>query len=252
MRKKVFFLEFVFLLILLLNIVSNVKANDYQVGVNRNQELIWKCNVCNIIEMDNIFGNDWEDSGIFKNLSKGKRMKWRIDNIEVDNTFITLNFSEWGWTNRKVWGTKDNYSQIIFFSNPNDYTEELNFTNYSSLVPFWFPVPVGEYMGELKLNKWYDIDNRVLPTLNVEIEKDTLLPGFPSKDIKIIAIYNDQGILNSYKLYTKENIVILDIAYDFLPIYVIPILIGFFCVLALGTTVFIIKKRKTRIYLKLN
>ncbi|MBA7494294.1 hypothetical protein ES702_04869 [subsurface metagenome] len=244
MKRKVVFLNFTLLFLLICSIISNVDATEYSMGVQNDQELIWKCNVCNQIEMDNIFGNDWDDSGIFENLSKGKRMKWIISNIEVDETFIKLNFSIWGWTSRNSWGSKDNNSQIIFFSNPDDYPKNLNFLSYSSLVPFWFPVPVGEYMGGLKLYKWYDVDNRVLPTLNVEIEKDTILPGFPSKDIKIIAIYGDQGILNSYKLYTKGNVVIVDISFYSLPFYVIPTLIGLTIGLSLSLILYIFKKRR--------
>lgn len=239
-------IELVFLLLLLTNIISNVNAFEYQVGIKNNQELIWKCNVCNKIEMDNIFGNDWDDLGIFENLTKGKRMKWRIDNIEVDETFIKLNFSIWGWTSRNTWGVKDNDSQIVFFSNPYDYSNDLNFSNYLSLVPFWFPVPVGEYMGGLKLNKWYDVDNRVLSTLNVDIEKDALLPGCPSKNIKIIALYNDQGILNSYKLYIPGNVVVIDISFYSLPFYVIPSLIGLIVGLFSSLILYIFKKRSTK------
>ncbi len=252
MKHKVFFLNLTLLFLLICSIISNAHATDYSGGVQNDQELIWKCNVCNQIEMDNIFGNDWDDSGIFEDLSKGKRMKWRIANIEVDEIFIKLNYSMWGWTSRNIWGVKDNDSQIIFFSNPKDYTKDLNFSSFSSLVPFWVPVPVGEYMGGLSLNKWYDVDNRVLPTLNVEIEENAISPGFPSKGIKIIAIYNDQGILNSYKLYTPGNVVIIDIALDFLPIYVIPTLIGLICVFILGLIIYLIRKRKTSIFSKLN
>ncbi len=244
MKKKVVVLNFSFLFLLLMTVMSNVYANEYSIGVKSEQELIWKCNVCNQNEMDNIFGNDWDDSGIFRNLSKGKKMKWEIVNVEVNETTIKLNFSMWEWTSRNVWGVKDNDSQIIFFSNSSDYTQELNFLGNTSLVPFLFPIPVGEYMGGLKLNKWYDVDNRVLPTLNVEIEKDTILPGLPSEDIKIIAIYNDQGILNSYKLYTKGNVVIIDISVYSLPFYVIPTLIGLTVGLSLSVILYSVKKRR--------
>jgi len=250
LKRKVIFLNFTLLFLLISSIISNVNATDFSMGVQNDQELIWKCNACKQIEMDNIFGNDWDDSGIFENLSKGKKMKWRIGNIEVDDTFIKFNFSIWWWTSRNTWGPKDNDSQIIFFSNPNNYTSDLNFSSYSSYVPFWFPIPVGDYMGGLSLNEWYDVDNRVLPTLNVEIKENAIIPGFPSKDIKIIAIYNDQGILNSYKLYIEGNVVILDIVFDFLPIYVVPTLIGLMSLLVLTIIIFIIKKRKTRIFLE--
>jgi hypothetical protein len=111
-------------------------------------------------------------------------------------------------------------------------------------VPFWLPIPVGEYLGGLNLSDEYNVDNRVLPTLNVEIGKNET--GFPSKDIKIIAIYNDQGILNSYKLYVKGNVVIIDISFDFLPFYVIPTLIGLTVIFSLGIILDITKKRKIR------
>lgn len=244
MKKKVVVLNFSFLFLLLMTVMSNVYANEYSIGVKSEQELIWKCNVCNQNEMDNIFGNEWDDSGIFRNLSKGKKMKWEIVNVEVNETTVKLNFSMWEWTSRNIWGVEDKDSQIIFFSNPKNYTQELNFSSYTSLVPFWFPVPVGEYMGSLELNKWYDVDNRVLPTLNVEIEKDTILPGLPSEDIKIIAIYNDQGILNSYKLYTKGNVVIIDISVYSLPFYVIPTLIGLTVGLSLSVILYSFKKRR--------
>ena len=251
MKRKVILLNFTLVFLLVSSIISNVDATDFSMGVQNDQELIWKCNVCNQIEMDNIFGNNWDDSGIFENLSKGKRMKWRIGNIEVDEAFIKLNFSIWGWTSRKSWGIKDNDSQIIFFSNPNDYTKNSNFSSYSSLVPFWFPIPVGEYMGALKLNTWYDVDNRVLPTLNVEIGTNEISPGNPTKNIKIIAIYNDKGVLNSYKLYIKDNVVILDIILDYLPWYVIPTLIILSVTFSLGIIFYLIRKRKRVINLEI-
>jgi hypothetical protein len=137
-------------------------------------------------------------------------------------------------------------SEMVYFCDPTDYSPELNFSNYASLVPFWFPIPVGEYMGGLglRLNEWYDVDNRVLPTLNVEIEPSAFSPGFPSKSIRIIAIYNDQGILNSYKLYIKGNVVIIDIGLDYLPVYVLPTVIGLLCAFSLSIIIYGIRKRK--------
>jgi len=210
-----------------------VNAVNYGIGVSEDQELIWKCKVCNQIEMNSIFGSSWNDYGILKNLSQGKMMKWKINNINVNQTLVKINFSIWEWTSESIWGVKDNDSEISFFANPSDYLQELNFSHYSSFVPFLFPIPIGEYMGGLSLNEWYDV-----------IRKDELSPGFPSRDINIIAIYNDQGILSSYKLYIEGNIVIIDITFDFLPIYVIPALIGLVCILSLSTILYFVKKRK--------
>jgi hypothetical protein len=100
-------------------------------------------------------------------------------------------------------------------------------------------------MGNLELNEWYDVDNRVLPTLNVQIDKDEISLGFPLKKIKIIAIYNDQGVLNSYKLYITGNMVIIDISLQFLPNYVIPTLMGLIFGLFVGLGLFIYRKIKS-------
>ncbi|MFW9880116.1 MAG: hypothetical protein ACFFG0_44140 [Candidatus Thorarchaeota archaeon] len=245
MKKKSQFLNFIFFLLLFNSMILTINALGYGVGIYENQEIIWKCNVCNKPEMEIIFGNNWDDSGIFKNLSAGKRMKWIINDIELNETIIKVNVSTWLWTYKSMWGIKDKDSLVIYYSNPNDYSPNLNFSIYTSMVPFWFPVPVGEYLGGLSLNEWYDVDNRVLPTLNVEIGGNET--GYPSKNIKIIAIYNDQGILNSYKLYIEGNVVIIDISLDFLPFYVIPILIGLALAFSLGLILYIIKKNKSRI-----
>ncbi|MFX1376259.1 MAG: hypothetical protein ACFFA0_10630 [Promethearchaeota archaeon] len=238
---------FSFLLIFFLSpgIVLNVGAIKYKTGVKGNDELIWKCKVCDEDELNLIFGTGWDNSGIFQNLSKGKMMKWVINSVDLNDTIIKIEFSVWFWTDNTTWGIKDNDSQIIFLTDPSSYAEEVNFSEYTSFTPFWFPIPVGEYMGGLNLNEWYDVDNRVLPTLNVDIPKDGIFSGYPNKSIKIIAIYNDQGILNSYKLYTKGNVVIIDIALDFLPFYVIPTLIILFTTLSLGVIIYIIWKYKS-------
>ena len=227
--------------------ISRVNAAKFGTGIGIDDKLVWKCNVCKRSEMDAIFGMEWDDPGIFENISKGKKMKWEINKSEVNETHIKIEFSIWKWTNEVDWGINDSNSTIVYRSNPKDYSGVLNFSNYKSLVPFWFPTPVGEYMGGLNLYKWYDVDNRVLPTLNVEIGKNEILPGNPTKNIKIIAIYNDNGALNSYKLYIKDNEVVLDISLDYLPWYVIPTLIILAVIFSLGIIFYIIRKRKMKI-----
>jgi hypothetical protein len=172
-------------------------------------------------------------------------MKWKINNIRINATFINLNLSVWEWTDENDWGLKDYNSNLHYFINPRDYSQNLNFSQYSSFVPFLFPVPIGDYLAGLSLNEWYDVDNRVLPTLNVEITKDEISPGVPFEGFKIIAIYNDQGILNSYKIYINMNVVILDIKFDFLPFYVIPTLIGLFSGFSIGIILYILKKKQS-------
>ena len=245
LKQRTFLISLILLFLFTIGLIANGKSIEFKIGVKEDEELEWKCNVCNEIEMDTIFSNDWDDSGIFKNLSKGKRMKWKIIDIKKNDTSVEIKFSFWSWTADGNWGVKDNDSKLIYFSNPDDYTNDLDFSSHASFVPFWFPVPVGDYMGGLDLNDWYDVDNRVLPTLNVDIAKDDISPSYPNKNIKIIAIYNDQGILNSYKLYIKGNVVIVDIEFDFLPFYVIPTLIGLAAVLSIGVILYVIKKKKS-------
>ena len=245
MIRKLWFLSFIIVFFLSPGMILNVGAIKYKTGVEENDELIWKCRVCDDAEMNFIFGVGWDNSGIFQNLSVGKTMKWEIDSVQFNDTVIKIEFGEWFWRQNRNWGIKDNDSEIIYQANPSDYTEVLNFSSEKSFTPFWFPVPVGEYIGGLNLTEWYDVDNRVLPTLNVDIPKDAVLSGYPNKNIQVIAIYNDLGILSSYKLYTKGNVVIIDIALDFLPFYVIPSLAVLFTILSLGVIIYIIKKYKS-------
>ncbi|MFX1391103.1 MAG: hypothetical protein ACFE9Z_13645 [Promethearchaeota archaeon] len=246
MKFKLLLFNIILVFLLTTSFISTVNAVSYRSGVSVDQELIWNCNKCNKEEFDHIFGSDWDDNGIFDNLSKGKRMKWKIDNTMKNETNIVIGFDIWSWTYENVWGTHDNSSELNYFLNPSDYIQPLNFSQFSSFVPFLFPIPIGEYIGGLNLVSWYDVDNRVLPTINVEISKDMISPGVPTKEVKIIAIYNDQGILNSYKLYGTENVVIIDISFDFLPFYVIPTVLGLFVGFSIGIILYIFKKRSTK------
>ncbi len=245
LKHKMFLASILFLLIFNSLNLTDVVGLEYRVGVKINDELIWKCKVSNKIELNNLFGSGWDNGGIFNNISKGMRMRWKINDIETNSSLIKINFDIWLWKKDLNWGVKDNETQITYLTNHSDYIEGLSFINNTSLVPFWFPIPVGEYMGGLKLNAWYDVDNRVLPTLNVDIHKDGIFPGYPNENFKIIAVYNDQGILNSYKLYIKNNMVILDIAYDFLPFYVIPTTVILISIFTIGIIIYIIKKAKS-------
>ncbi|MHA2195446.1 MAG: hypothetical protein ACXABO_07625, partial [Promethearchaeota archaeon] len=177
MRNRSYLLSFVFLLILMTGMISNVNAIRFKSGVKENEELLWKCKVCNKAEMELIFGIGWDELGLFKNISREKWLKWKIIETTTNDTNIKIEYFMWSWSVDKDWSGSDNISQIIYYSNPNEYNEGLNFTNYAFFVPFWFPIPVGEYMGGLKLIKWYDVDNRVLPTLNVNLPKHEITIG---------------------------------------------------------------------------
>ena len=244
-------LKFTFLIFFLFfsGLTSSVVGISYKVGVNRDDKLIWECNVCNQAELNIIFGTEWDTLGPFTNLSVGSRMKWNITSTLSNETIRRINFDIWYWTLRLDWSIKDNHSQIVFPTNPEDFSGDLSALNKFAFVPFWFPTPVGDYLGGLNLNRIYEVDNRVLPTINTNIPKDNLSPGYPNKDITIIALYNDRGILSSYKLYGRGNKVIIDIALDYLPFYVIPTLIGLIIVFTLGIIYYVKKNRKLTAFL---
>ncbi|MFX1573894.1 MAG: hypothetical protein ACFFB0_14190 [Promethearchaeota archaeon] len=245
LRLRSFLLSFLIIIIFILSIISDGTAINYGVGVKKEEELVWNCNVCNKDEMKILFGNNWDNSGFFEDLNRGSKMKWKIKNIEINDTYLVIKVELWKWNSEKNWGIKDSNFQIIYFINPKTYVNALNFSNYAFLVPFLFPIPVSEYLGNLKLNEWYDVDNRVLTTLNVEITKDQILTDYPTKDIKIIAIYNERGILTSYKLYIKENVVIVDISFNKLPYFVIPALVCLTVCLSTAVIIYILKKKQS-------
>ena len=90
----------------------------------------------------------------------------------------------------------------------------------------------------------YDVDNRVLPTLNVEINEFFLQPEYRSERITIIAIYNVDGILSSLKLYTEGNVVVIDIELETIPIYVLPATLGLVGAFFIALILYYKKKKK--------
>jgi len=230
----------------LVSFASDTIALNYAFGFNSNEELVWKCNVCDINKMNNIFGENWSSTSLFENLSQGKKMKWHITTAEENSTSLIANISIWMWKNEENWGTYDYQIEFPYLKNPSQYASNYNLSLVIPFIPFWFPVPVGEYLGTLKLSNIYDVDNRVLPTLNVQMNKDFLQPNIPSERIFIIAIYSADGILSSYKLYTSGNAVVMDIGFESLPIYVLPSTLGLIGAFFVAIILYIKKQRKDR------
>jgi len=228
----------------IIGFTSDVIALNYTFGFRTNQELVWKCHVCDINKMNNIFGENWSNTGLFENLSQGKRMRWQINTAEENSTSLLANVNIWMWKNEENWGPFDYNTEFPSLKDPSQYSFNYNLSLVIPFIPFWFPVPVGDYLGTLKLSNMYDIDNRVLPTLNVEVNKGFLQPNIPSERISIIAIYNADGILSSFKLYTSGNVVIIDIGFENLPIYVIPSTLGLIGAFIIAIILYIKKQRK--------
>ena len=242
-KKRAIFFSIMLLFLFILGFSSNVIANEYQNGIKINDELIWNCHLCDDKKMDALFGEFWNEAGIFENLSVNRRMKWSVNMVEENSTTLSALFSIWMWQYEDNWGTHDNNSKFLYLRNPSLYPSGFNFTDVFPFIPFWLPVPVGEYLGELPLGEIYDVDNRVLPTLNVKIIKNSIHLNEPMETVYFIAVYNSNGILSSFKLYTSGNVVVIDISLENLPIFVIPSTIGLVLAFVCFIVLHIKKKR---------
>jgi len=239
-RRRNHLASIALILIFMGSFTSNVIALDYSIGFRTGDQLIWKCNICNINKMNLLFGENWRDAGLFENLSQGKRMRWDVNTIEQNSTTILASVNIWMWKNEESWGTHDNITESSYLKNPSQYPANFNFSTHLPFVPFWLPVPIGDYLGEMneKLSNLYDVDNRVLPTLNVQ-------PITITENVYIITVYNLNGILSSYKLYITGNVVIIDISLDTIPLYAIFSTIGL--ITAFLIVIYLYVKRKRNI-----
>ncbi len=242
-KKRDIYTSTVLLFIFTLGFSSIVFANEYQNGINTNDELIWNCHLCDENKMDALFGEFWNEAGIFKDLKANSRMKWSVNMVEENSTTFSALISIWMWQIEDNWGTLDISSKFSYLKNPSLYPNDFNFTDALPFIPFWLPVPVGEYLGEISLGDIYDVDNRVLPTLNVQINKDSINPNVPTETVYFIAVYNSNGILSSFKLYTSGNVVVVDISLENLPILAISSTIGLILTFVCSIVLYIKKKR---------
>lgn len=249
-KKRNLYISIFLITISSISFTTDVIALNYEFGFEINDELIWKCHQCDFNKMNNLFGDNWRNSGLFEELSQGKEMKWVINEkgwrINTSTYLKTLyaNVSIWMWNYEENWGSYDYNKEFSYLNYPSQYPSEYNLSNVIPFIPFWFPVPVGEYIGSLKLSSIYDIDNRVLPTINVKITKGFLEPDYPSERIVIVAVYNAEGLLSSFKLYTSGNVVVIDIEFESLPIYAIPATLGLIGAFFIAIILYIRKQRK--------
>jgi len=242
-KKRDIYTSIILLFLFTLEFSSKVIATEYQIGIKSNDELIWNCHLCDDNKMDAIFGEFWNNAGIFEDLRVNSKMKWSVNMVEENSTILSALFGIWIWQFEDIWGTQDNSSKFSYLKNPRLYSSGFNFSDVFPFIPFWLPVSVGEYLGEVSLGDIYDVDNRVLPTVNVQINKDSIHPNEPAETVYIIAVYNSKGILSSFKLYTSGNVVVIDISLEGLPIFVIPSTIGLLLTFVCSIILYIYKKR---------
>lgn len=248
---------FIFLVIIsLLSFTPDVIASNhnYEISSNIRNEQKWYCYVCDKVKMNALFGANWDNIGLFENISQGSKMKWQIADsgarYGVPTPELWTLWAEiyvWTWNNEPGWSSPVYYFELTYLDDPSQYPSNYNLSNVIPFVPLLLPVPIGEYIGALELSNIYDIDNRVLPTINIEISKGFLQPNYPSERVSIIAIYNTDGILSNLKMYTSENVVLIDISLLSIPIYVLPATLGLIGVFIIAIVLYIRKQEKERV-----
>lgn len=257
MKIKLFLLAATVFTVSIIATASNGVAANYDIGVEEGDQFIWKCTICDKEKMEDLFGKDWNSNGtgLFEELERGTRMKFIIKEIDEDTKiynpksqeneeFFSITFKKWIWTDEdKSFGDDDYVEQMTHYTDPKDFSDDLIFQNFA---PIWLPIPIGDYLKEVDLYEGYSIDARSISALNCEIEKYDLEDDYPTEFIKIQAMYNDQGILRSYKLYIEDNQIIVEIFLEndfvFFPMIIevfIPVIIGIFYI---GLLYFIYKK----------
>ncbi len=233
---------------------SNAVASNYDIGVKKGDSFIWKCNICDKEKMEDLFGKNWNSNGtgLFEDLKRGNQMRLWITKTNKDlkiynpksqknEEFFSITFRKWTWTSDDKWGDYDYIDQITHFCDPKDYSDDFIFLN---CAPIWLPLPLDDYLKDIDLYEGYSIDARSISAISCEIQKYDLKGDYPTEYVKIHAMYNDQGILRSYKLYIENHQIIVEIVLEdksILPIieFFIPVILIIFYI---GIIYFIYKK----------
>lgn len=256
MRIKYFLLVITFISVFLISFSTSAVSHEYKIGVDEDDKFIWRCNICDEDKMKDLFGNGWDGNGtgLFEDLMEGSRMKLIIkdtdDEVKIYNPktleneeFISIIYYNWLWTKKDEWGHYDNIVQFNHFDNPKNYPDDFILPN---IAPIWLPIPIDDYLKEADLYEGYSIDARSIPTISCEIEKNDMKGDYPTEYIKIQAIYSENGILKSYKLYIENHQVIVDISLetDFLysPIVWLVLVPIIFTIFYIGLIYIIYKK----------
>jgi hypothetical protein len=249
-------LGFIFVLIFLIGFSASAVANENRIEIKEGDKFIWRCNICDKAKMRDLLGSRWNrnGTGFFEELEQNALMKWKIDDTEddveiynsetqEDEEFIQIIYKWWIWTKDDDWGDYDHEEEFNLYKDPDDYPDDYIFLN---VAPIWLPMPIDAYLKDADLYEGYSIDARSIPTISCEIEKNDMKGDYPTEYIKIQAVYNDKGILRSYKLYINDHEVIVDITLveeiNTIPIIWMVVIPAIFLICYLGLIYVIYKK----------
>jgi hypothetical protein len=218
-----------------------VNAVSIQSGIKKGDIFIWKCNLCNVEQMNTIFGNTWDNSGVLNGININSKMKWEIDSINYNESTMNIGFFKWNWSSNFT--NIGNYSSLKIDLIP---AKNFNFTTRLPFIDFIIPIPIRDYLESISFNEWYEIDTRVINMIYLELERNSVESNYPDKFIRIIAEYRDNGIIDSYKITLEDNIVIFDLSLDSIPIYSFPITLFLILGTIIAILLYIIKIRKNK------
>ncbi|HEY0088671.1 MAG TPA: hypothetical protein VGB37_07495 [Candidatus Lokiarchaeia archaeon] len=256
LRFEICLLFWTFFFISLFYFSTTCYAIKFDFGVEKGDDLIWKCNIYNGEKLKNVLGKNWNEnsSNNFNNIGQDKKMRWRVEEIIDDSKMyntetndyeeiLVLEYNKWIWTKNDNWEEKEYECQYNYYANPKNYPEDYIFPEFA---PLCVPIPFGDYLKKIDLYEGYSIDTRALYAITCEINKHDLEGDYPTEYVKIQAMYTNKGILTSYKLYLDDHQVILDITLENDSIFkfdnispFIPIIIA---VIYFGIVYFIYKK----------
>ena len=153
-----------------------MSATKCEIGIDDDDEFVWKCNICNEEKMKELLGSGWDanETGLFEELKQGARMKWLIkdtdDEVAIynsksleDEEFLEVTYKKWIWTRKDKWGQYDYENQYYHYKNPNDYPDDYILPN---IAPLWLPIPIDDYLKDADLYEGYSIDARSIPTIS--------------------------------------------------------------------------------------
>ncbi|MFX0186412.1 MAG: hypothetical protein ACFE8A_01620 [Candidatus Hodarchaeota archaeon] len=262
MRTKLIFITFLLFATIIIGLTTNTVADDdyYEVGFKEKDEFIWICNTLNEDDMEDIWGDDWNEITLFENMKVGTRMKWEITEINEDiRTYsnetgqymdaLSVKYDMWTWTSDDDFGDADEEGlEFWWYTDPEDYEKILRYAEglyFDVVVVPWVPNTVTEYLGDLELYKWWGANE---DTLTYEIfgqdRKNWYNSEIHKKKIVMETIYNEQGIISSFKIMNEDDEVVCEFSIESETAFLIPLIIIIVVIIAALAVVYIVMRKK--------
>jgi len=262
MKLKLFFLMCLLFETLIfvssLNVLADSDEKYYEIGIEESDEFTYVCNTFQEEKMKDSWGSDWDDNEIFQGIEQGKRMKWKIIDIDEEYRMYSekekgmkdsykIEYEIWFWsTDEKFANIDSEEEQYSWLVNPENYEENLHFETI--IVP-WIPVVSNEYLEDLEFYQWWYInDGKLIYELSGSDREIWYDSDLYKDDILTETTYTEQGILSSFKILNEEHETILEFTLENEVAYIIPlIIIVIFIFAAVAIILLVMRKRGVKI-----